>query len=288
MRRRLLLLATIAVLLFTMGGPVGASDDGQPRPRRPLHLALGDSVASGVGASDPAVTGYVPLLHDVLRDELACRRSGHPGCRRLTLRNLAVGGATTTTLITEQLPVAVAELRARNHDRRPGNDVEVVTIDIGGNDVFRVVPSCGAGPTPECHALIQAALVTFQANFAQIMGELRTAAGPDTVIVAMTYYNPLPSCQLATLAPLAEAVLEGGPGLAAGLNDLIRSISAANHALVADAYGRLGSAELVGGTDCLHPNDAGHQVIANLFATTLAPPAMSHRGRSTGPSGHSS
>jgi hypothetical protein len=30
------------------------------------------------------------------------------------------------------------------------------------------------------------------------------------VIVAMTYYNPLPSCRLAALAGLAEVVLEGG------------------------------------------------------------------------------
>lgn len=271
MRRRLLLLATIPVLLFAIGGPAGASDHGQPPPRRPLYLALGDSVAAGVGASDPAVTGYVPLFHEILRDELVCRPSGRPGCRELTLRNLAVSGATSTTLIAEQLPVAVAELRARNHDRRPNNDVEVVTIVIGGNDVFRVVPSCTTGPTPECIALIQAALGTFQANFAQILGDLRTAAGPDTVIIAMTYYNPLPSCQLAPLASLAEVVLEGqaDPPLA-GLNDLIRSISATNGAVVAEAYGQLSSTELVGGADCLHPNDAGHQEIADLFATSLA------------------
>jgi lysophospholipase L1-like esterase len=68
-------------------------------------------------------------------------------------------------------------------------------------------------------------------------------------------------------------VLEGGPDLPAGLNDLIRSISASNGVLVADAYGQLGSAELVGDTDCLHPNDAGHRVIAELFAASLAAPA---------------
>jgi lysophospholipase L1-like esterase len=27
---------------------------------------------------------------------------------------------------------------------------------------------------------------------------------------------------------------------------------------------------LVGGTDCLHPNDSGHQIIADLFAAALA------------------
>jgi lysophospholipase L1-like esterase len=32
----------------------------------------------------------------------------------------------------------------------------------------------------------------------------------------------------------------------------------------------LGSGDLVGGTDCLHPNDVGHQKIAEAFAAVLA------------------
>jgi len=47
-------------------------------------------VAAGVDASDPAVTGYVPLFHDLLRGELACRPSHRPGCRKLALDNLAL------------------------------------------------------------------------------------------------------------------------------------------------------------------------------------------------------
>ena len=50
-------------------------------------------MAAGVGASDPAVTGYVPLFHDLLRGELACRPSHRPGCRKLALDNLALLGA---------------------------------------------------------------------------------------------------------------------------------------------------------------------------------------------------
>jgi lysophospholipase L1-like esterase len=270
MRRRMLVLATIPVLLLTVAGPASAADHGQPPlAHRPLYLALGDSVAFGVGASDRAVTAYVPLLYDLLREELSCRGSGRPGCRKLALENLAVGGATTTSLLATQLPVAVDQLRARNQDRPPNNDVKVVTIDIGGNDVFSVVPSCTAGPTPACIALVQASLQTFETNFTQILGDLRAAAGPDTVIIAMTYYNPLPSCQLAALAGLAEVVLEGGPGVE-GLNDRIRRISAANGVAVADTYGKLAAADLVGGTDCLHPNDAGHRIIADVFAAALA------------------
>lgn len=271
MRRRLVLLVGIPVLLGLLTvGPAGAeSDDGQPPIGRPLYLALGDSVAAGVGASNPAVTGYVPRLYDLLRDQPSCQLLGRPGCASLALHNLAVGGATSATLLSNQLPAAEAELLAHNGDRNPRNDVSVVTIDIGGNDVFSVVPDCTAGPTPQCLALVQARLGAFEDNFTQILSRLRAAAGPDTVIVAMTYYNPLRSCIREALAPLADVVLEGGPGIE-GLNDRIRRISAANDVLVADTYGVLDPGDLVGGTDCLHPNDAGHQTIAEVFAAAQA------------------
>jgi lysophospholipase L1-like esterase len=269
-RRIVVVVAGILVLGLVAGsGPASAEPDPAPIGR-PLYVALGNSLAVGVGASNPAVTGYVPQLYELLRQRLACQPAGRPSCRSLALRNLGMGGATSTTLLATQLPEAVAELQARNNDRNPHDDVQVVTIDIGGNDVFGVVSACAAGPTPECAALIQARLQTFAVNFTQILGELRAAAGPDTVIIAMTYYNPLPSCRLASLAPLADAVLEGGGGVTVGLNDLIRSIAAAHGVLVAETYGQLGPAELVGGTDCLHPNDAGYQVITEAFTAALA------------------
>jgi lysophospholipase L1-like esterase len=271
MNRRGLMLAGLLVLsLLTVSGPASA-EPSQPPIGRPLYLALGDSLAVGVGASNPAVTGYVPQFYELLRQQLTCQPAGRPSCRSLALRNLGVGGATSTTLLATQLPEAVAELQARNGDPNLHNDVQVVSIDIGGNDLFGVVSSsCAAGPSPECAALIQARLETFAVNFTQILGELRAAAGPDTVIIAMTYYNPLPSCRLASLAPLADAVLEGGLGVTVGLNDLIRSIAAAHGVLVAETYGQLGPAELVGGSDCLHPNDAGYQRITEAFAAALA------------------
>jgi lysophospholipase L1-like esterase len=272
MRRRITVVVAGILVLGLLTGSRPASAEPDPAPLgRPLYLALGNSLAVGVGASTPAVTGYVPQLYELLRQQLACQPAGRPSCRSLALRNLGVGGATSTTLLATQLPAAVAELQARNHDPNPHNDVQVVTVDIGGNDLFGVVSSaCAAGPTPECVALIQARLEAFAANFALILGELRAAAGPGTVIIAMTYYNPLPSCRLASLAPLADAVLEGGPGVTVGLNDLIRSIAAAHGVLVAETYGQLGPGELVGGSDCLHPNDAGYQVITEAFAAALA------------------
>jgi hypothetical protein len=64
-------------------------------------------------------------------------------------------------------------------------------------------------------------------------------------------------------------VLEGAPGFDGRLNDLIRAISAAYGVAVADTYGRLAARDLVGGDDCLHPNDSGHRIIADLFDAAL-------------------
>jgi hypothetical protein len=81
MRRRVLLLVTVPLLVLSFAAPAKATDRGQPPlAHRPLYLALGDSVAFGVGASDRGTTAYVPLLYDRLREELPCQGSGQPGC----------------------------------------------------------------------------------------------------------------------------------------------------------------------------------------------------------------
>jgi lysophospholipase L1-like esterase len=274
MRRRVLFVLAAVLLAGLLGAaPASAAEVpgvAQTRLRGPVYLALGDSVAAGVGASDPATTAYVPRLADVLRKRLHCWP--HWRCHRLALHNLGVSGATTASLIADpaQLEAAEAELKARNHDWDPRNNVKVVTIDIGGNDAFAIVPSCLDPTAPGCAAAVQDKLASFEANFDQILGRLRAAAGRRTRIVAMTYYNPLPACQLAPLTGLGDAVLEGGtPLVDQGLNDRIRTVAAAHGVLVAETYGQVGPADLVGGLDCLHPNDAGHQVVADDFAGAL-------------------
>lgn len=223
------------------------------------YMALGNSLGVGSGASDPATKGYVPLFRDFLESKDGLKK-------KLVLNNLSVGGATSATLISAQLPSAVAELEARNQDKRPNNDVKVITVDIGGNDVFALIPVCSGGFTPACITAVTNTLGTFSTNFDSILGDLRSAAGPDTTIIVMTFDNPLPSCFLASLAPVADIVLEGGGPLPAGLNDLIRAIAATHDAEVADMFGKLGAGDWVGGLDCLHPNDSGYEIIAEEFA----------------------
>lgn len=257
------------VLALPLAAVLAAPASAAP-PQPSLYLALGDSVAAGVGARPPATEGYVAELHGLLTAARRCGGGQALGCR-LDLVNLAVPGATTGTLISQQLPQAVSLLQERNGNSTPVDDVDLITIDVGGNDVFGpVVGACGANPqAPSCLAAIQAALTQVAANYQTILSALRAAAGPDMTIAVMTYYNPLPACQLAALAPLADLVLEGGGPLPGGLNDIIRSQAAAYGAVVAETASLIGVDDLVGGTDCLHPDNSGHDDIAAAFAAVI-------------------
>jgi lysophospholipase L1-like esterase len=276
MKRLLLFLSVPAVVVALVVGLLAAfaptgnttySCGWWPPQLQHEYMALGDSLAWGYGASDPDTKGYVPLFHDFLESKEWWNRP-------LLLNNLSIPGATSTSLISDQLPAALEELEARNGDWWwwPFNDVTVVTVDIGGNDLLALLDVCADGITPECQAAIGTTFATFSANFDYTLDELREAAGPRTTIVVMTYFNSLegPGCP-ADLVPLGEAVLEGNPaiGLPVGANDLIRSIAAAHDAEVAELVpggefpALLGESNIL--PDCVHPNDSGYQIIADAF-----------------------
>ena len=157
---RRLLACSVAALLALAGLVAGAPGASAARPSTvpglPVQLALGDSVAAGVGAGategERRRFGYVGLLHEHLRAGLDCVPAASPrpsvGCEQLQLVDVSVGGATTTTLIEHQLPTAVGLLEARNADANPRNDVEVVTVTIGGNDLFGPVVAACIRPVP--------------------------------------------------------------------------------------------------------------------------------------------
>ena len=232
--------------------------DPAPSPPAPAstHLALGDSVAAGVGAGQPETQGYVPVLAGLLAGRTGCATAD--ACR-LAVRNLAVPGATTGTVLQQQVPAA-RELLA-------GGDVRLVTVTVGGNDVFvPVVRACARSvEDPACPQAVTAALRQADAGLDALLGRLTDAAGPGTPVAVSTYYDPLPACRLASLAPLAEEVLEGTGGQP-GLNDLIRARAEEHGAVSVETAGRLEAPDdFVGGLDCLHPSTSGHVRIARAF-----------------------
>jgi lysophospholipase L1-like esterase len=251
-------LAAVAVVPLVLAAT--PSHAAQPSPS--TYLALGDSVAAGVGAGSPEL-GYVSLLLEDLRGDRNCGKGKAIGCR-LESVNLAVPGATTIDLIEDQLPAAIALLEERNGNSRPVDDVRLITITIGGNDLLNpVLAACPAGVTPSCVQVATTRLQQVSQNYATILSQLREAAGEDATIAVMTYYNPLRDCAPGGLAAVADLVLEGGGPIPAGLNDVIRAQAAAFGAVVAETGPIIDPTEVQ--PDCVHPNDAGHADIAEAF-----------------------
>lgn len=262
--------------------PTAAAPDHPGRFGPPVYLALGDSVPAGVGAQ-PGVTGYPELLGALLEDgyDPAADKATPGRAVDFDVHNLAVSGATTATLIEDQLPAALRTIERRDANRDPFDDVEVVTVTVGGNDVIGTAGrACLSGPPlARCQVAVDAALDITEDGLTAILGQLATAAGRDAEVVVTTYDNPIASCSLGAANPaavaIADAVLEGGtvPGAVTvedGLNDRIRGVAAATGAQVAEVYGALDTDQFVGGTDCLHPNAAGHAEIAEIIYATVA------------------
>ena len=217
-----------------------------------VYLALGDSIAAGSGASDPATTSYVSLVAAALRDEFG---------PELEVRSLAVGGHTTQDLINNQLDPALEALRA--------GDVRLVTLTISGNDLNQVqdspdAPACIQDPSrPPCP--VPEILVGTEERLDSILGQLREA-GPDTAIAIQVYPNLFSGTGHQFERPAEQAF-----GL---LNDVILRIADPYDVLIADPRadfaGRGGElSHLLDPTPDPHPNDAGHRVIAEAFLRVL-------------------
>jgi lysophospholipase L1-like esterase len=251
-------LALIAVL-FSSPGP-GTADAKRHSP--PMYIALGDKVALGVGLSDTG-DGYVSLFHEFLEG----RRGFH---KDVELRNLAADNATIWDVVESQLPVALAEIEARRADKDKKNDVRVVTIDVGLDDLWGSILVCADGPTGDCVHSFGETLIWHEYFMDYMLNALRTAGGPRLRIIVMTNYTPFlnSGCAFNSLAPAWDVALEGdvGLGIDEGMNDITRRLAAQYGARVADVYDLLGPDDLPANCEEYGPNADGQALIAREFA----------------------
>jgi len=265
-------LAAVAVALVAAAGPGLAFADGEHgrHGERDGYLALGDSLGVGTGVSTPAHLGYVAWVH----------RAAIPGHTALT--NLSRGGETSVTMISNgQLAEAVAAIGGES-------DVKIVTLDIGGDDLLPLLKSepCVSDPTgAACQGVIGAQLAGFNASFPTILGTIQAAlaADPgDEAFAVMTYYNPFSGTGSPFETPVNGALL-GLDGVVdcaaaqanpqnAGLNDLITCTANFFGVPVVDVYplfaGRGAELTHILEND-VHPNNHGHRVIGDAFASVL-------------------
>jgi lysophospholipase L1-like esterase len=265
MRRSMFTVLCSILLTVVVAVPVAADE-----PQGSAVLALGDSVAAGEGSTNPDVNGFVPRVQrDLISED--CNDFVAKACPHLEVVNLgAMGGVTSGELVATQLAPAIDEILARQGDTDPNNDVEYIVISIGGNDLFGALHACAEGIGQACIDALTATLTAFEQNLATILGSLHAAA-PQAEIAIMTVYNPLGSCVLADLEPLGNIALEGGGVLPGGLNDIIRGVAGVfDRVEVVETFGLLETDDLVGGSDCRHPDDSGHRKIALAFGEALS------------------
>lgn len=273
MRRTLA--ALLGLCLITPGLAAPAAVKEEPK----LYLALGDSLAYGLRATVPDEVGYVPHLYHSLRG--LAKVDGYV--------NLGVPGETSASLIAGgQLAAALATIND------PGTDVEVVTLDVGGNDLTPLIWEGGAcygvpADAPACIGGVAIALSTYAQNYGSILMQLRAALDEDPgdeTLMVMTYYNFVsglgaPYDQLGAPVTLGLLGLDGAPTSCAylqtapelfGLNDLITCVGQAFGATAVDVYpafeGRADTLTHMLDPDYpgdFHPTNAGYAVIAAAF-----------------------
>lgn len=250
--------ALASVIALVLAVSCGGGDAGGPASDPILMLeagdsgvllALGDSIANGSGASDPATTSYVGLLAEALRSTFDAE---------VTVESLAAGGTTTQDLIDEQLDPALALLRQ--------GDVLLVTITIGGNDLsqYGAHEACIADPTDlECP--LEDGLLEVEDHLDTIMSRLREIA-PDVPIVIQLYPNLFSGTGHEFTRQAEDAFRL--------LNGVIVGVSRRHDVLTADprrAFEGQGQhlTHLLDDAPDAHPNDAGYQEIADAFLSAL-------------------
>jgi lysophospholipase L1-like esterase len=165
--RRLLRLIFVVVLL------VGASQGTTlAAPASWDYVALGDSLATGYGA----FKGYVPRYDAYIETDTGVA---------VTRTNLGRNGWTSSQLLSA--------LRNDPTFRRATREAEIVTWNIGGNDLRAARNSykngtCGGADNQDC---LQASVAKLETNWDAITAEvLELRSTKNTIVRTMDIYNP--------------------------------------------------------------------------------------------------
>ncbi|MEE8346639.1 MAG: GDSL-type esterase/lipase family protein [Dehalococcoidia bacterium] len=257
--RRLLPLLAAFLSLALLAPPPPAAAEGAP-----AYIAIGDSIAFGVGASIPEEGGYVALTFESLHKSDRYRRRG------LDLVNLGVPGATSSDLLLPggQLERAVSEITERREDASSADDnVEIITVNIGGNDVLALATldsPCVADPlSTECQDRFQEMQEALEDNLSEVLQRLREAA-PEADIIVVDLYSPI-SGRGGTPDIIADFAVSG-------INTVTERVTSRSEvrAKLASVYTLFrGRANQFVADDNIHPNDAGHAVIGEVVLAAI-------------------
>jgi lysophospholipase L1-like esterase len=264
------------LLLTCFAGSVAAEE-----PEKSRALALGDSVVFGFITQ--AGHEYVNASNFVGSPEYVAGMLG------LDVVNAGCPGEATSSFLSSTgvdhgcrafraaFPLHIAysstQLAFATSFLLSHQDVRLVTIGIGANDLFILQDACASNPNPQLciETGLPAVLAGVASNMATILADLR-ATGYGGVIVIVNYY----SLDYSDLA---------GTGLTELLNQAITAPAKAYGAVVADvftAFQKVVANPVVAGKTCnagllnvapqnqafcdVHPSQSGQRLIAKTIA----------------------
>lgn len=197
------------------------------------YLALGDSITAGYGVGS---RNFTFLYYSYLR-------SFNPNLRYI---NYGINGLTTDGL---------ANLLSSNGNlKNLVTQAKVVSITIGSNDLLHVAVSILRGTRVD----IFATLSNMERNLDLIGTQIRRL-NPSALVKVGTIYNPLPAGPYYQYSGPAQVVIAQANKI------IVHWAKRYGFNVVSVDKAFQGRARLVIGTDHLHPNLLGNQIIANEY-----------------------
>ncbi len=155
---------------------IGQSQQPAPQGIGDEYLALGDSVAYGVGAPTPGELGYAGLFYNNYL------KRAKPGLS--VYRDLGIPGETSTSFFEakrgkSQYQRALDEIDAAKDS---GKLISPISLTLGGNDMLDA--------RSKSEAERDIALSKFEANFSRALDGLKERTGGKSDLIVTTYFNP--------------------------------------------------------------------------------------------------
>lgn len=197
------------------------------------YLALGDSITTGYGVLPQQA--FATLFYSKLR-------AANPSLKYI---NLGVNGLTSEKLVAMLEQPRVFTLLPL---------AKIISLTIGSNDLLQF----GRGLISGMEVPADVTLGKFNHHL-MLVGERIHSANPSAVVKIVTLYNPL--------APMDKRVKDLAQGILKTANHSIRRVAREYRmGVVPVAKVFSGREQFLLGSDHLHPNVSGHQVMAELFA----------------------
>jgi lysophospholipase L1-like esterase len=302
--RRLLVAATVlAVVVVAVGAVVGHGLIGSagavfgaaarsapvapaPVPVQPVRIVgLGDSIPEAYGC---ACTGFLDLYADALGDARPPGSEPAP----VTVTNFATGGWTTADLLASLPPDDAAAEADPDGVSRSIGQADIVTVMIGANDYDALVDTFADGRCggPDGLACFDSATEDVTRDLTAILQRIRHLRdGRPTTLQVLGYWDVFPDGEFARQAYGPQFVRDSTK-VTQLANTTIADVARAEQACFVDLYapfkgpdGDLDDTSLLI-DDGEHPNQAGHQRIADVLAAAACPRTTPQGRAVTGPS----